>query len=107
MLYTNPVRDNNDRRPIGRWSRMHEHYLEATHPKLYEHLVLNGNLHRRLADANERAKSMMERLINQMKQQEGVTEHLKADQPMVWVGRMNHIRNRAKEIVLNEVIHSL
>ena len=106
-LRTSLVRDSKDQRPIGRWGRMHGNYLKAMHPELYEHLILNGSLHRHLADANERAESMMERLIDQMKQQEGITERLKAEQPMAWVGRMNNIRSRAEEIVQNEVIHNL
>ena len=106
-LHANLVCDSKDQRPIGRWGRMHGNYLKAMHPELYEHLILNGALHRHLADANERAESMMERLIDQMKHQEGITERLKAEQPMVWVGRMNSIRSRAEEIVQNEVIHNL
>ena len=50
---------------------------------------------------------MLERLIAQMVKQEGITDQLKAEQPMVWVGRMNSIRNRAEEIVMEEVIHIL
>ena len=77
------------------------------HPGLYERLILNGSLHRHLADANERAETMMELLINQMKDREEITERLKAEQPMVWVGRMNSIRARAEEIVMEEVINTL
>ncbi len=106
-LHTNLVCDSKDKRPIGRWGRMHGSYLKAMHPELYELLILNGSLHKHLVDADERAESMMERLIDQMKQQEGITERLKAEQPMVWVGRMNNIRSRAEEIVQNEVIHNL
>lgn len=107
ILRTNSLRDNNDRCPIGRWGKMHDHYLKTTHPELYEPLILNGTFHKHLADANERAESILERPFDQMKQQKCMTERLKAEQPMVWGGRRNHIRNRAKEIVLNKVIHSL
>ena len=69
-------------------------YLEAEHPGLYERLILNGTLDRHLADANERAVSMLERLIEQIAAQEGVTEILKEAQPLEWVGRMNSIRSR-------------
>ena len=86
---------------------MHKAYLEETHPGLYERLILNGSLHRHLADANERVKAMMELLTKQMKEREGVTERLKAEQPMEWVGRMNSIRARAEEIVMEEVISAL
>ena len=107
MYYPNLTIDDNDHRTIGKWGRMHRTYLEKVHPGLYERLILNGSLHRRLADANERAETMMELLINQMKDREEITERLKAEQPMVWVGRMNSIRARAEEIVMEEVIYTL
>ena len=83
---------------------MHKAYLEEEHPTLYKRLILNGTLHRHLDDANERAEAMMEKLTGQMKRLEGITEHLKAEQPMIWVRRMNNIRSRAEEIVREEVI---
>lgn len=107
MYYPNLTIDDNDHRTIGKWGRMHRTYLEKVHPGLYERLILNGSLHRHLADANERAETMMELLINQMKDREEITERLKAEQPMVWVGRMNSIRARTEEIVMEEVINTL
>ena len=107
MYYPNLMIDDNDQRPIGKWGRMHRTYLEEVHPGLYERLILNGSLYRHLADANERAEAMMKLLTKQMKDREGITERLKAEQPMVWVGRMNSIRSRAEEIVMEEVINTL
>ena len=107
MYYPNLTIDNTDQRPIGRWGRMHRAYLEEAHPGLYERLILSGTLHRHLADANERAEAMMELLTEQMKKREGITERLKAEQPMVWVGRMNSIRCRAEEIIRTEIINTL
>lgn len=107
MYYPNLTIDDNDQRPIGKWGRMHRAYLEEVHPGLYERMILNGSLHRHLADANERAEAMMELLTKQMKDREGITERLKAELPMVWVGRMNNIRARAEEIVMEEVINTL
>ena len=107
MYYPNLTIDDNDHRTIGKWGRMHRTYLEKVHPGLYERLILNGSLHRHLADANERAETMMELLINQMKDREEITERLKAEKPMVWVGRMDSIRARAEEIVMEEVINTL
>ena len=107
MYYPNLTIDDNDQRPIGKWGRMHRAYLEEVHPGLYERMILNGSLHRHLADANERAEAMMELLTKQMKDREGITERLKAELPMVWVGRMNSIRARAEEIVMEEVINTL
>ena len=107
MYYPNLKIDDTDHRPIGRWGWMHKTYLEDAHPGLYERLILNGTLHTHLADANERAEAMMELLTEQMKKREGITERLKAEQPMVWVGRMNSIRCRAEEIIRTEIINTL
>ena len=107
MLYPNLILDPQEHRPIGRWGRMHRAYLEAEHPGLYERLILNGTLDRHLADAEVRAKAMLERLIGQMARQEGITERLKASDQMEWVQRMNSIRSRAEEIVREEVINTL
>ena len=104
MLYPDLVIGDNEPRPIGKWGRKHMKYLEAEHPRLYERLILNGTLYRHLADANERAVSMLEKLIEQMAVQEGVTESLKQAQPLAWVGKMNNIRNKAEEVILHEVI---
>ena len=107
MLYPNLILDPQEHRPIGRWGRMHRAYLEAEHPGLYERLILNGTLDRHLADAEERAKSMLERLIGQMVWQEGISEGLKASDQLEWVQRMNSIRSRAEEIVREEIINTL
>ena len=107
MLYPDLAIGDKDLRPIGKWGRMHMKYLEAEHPGLYERLILNRTLYRHLADANERAVSMLERLIEQMAAQEGITEILKEEQPLEWVGRMNSIRSRAEEVILHDVILTL
>ena len=107
MYYPNLMIEETDQRPIGKWGRMHREYLKEQHPSLYQRLILNGTLGRHLSDVNERAMAMLESLITQMVKQESVTEQLKAEQPMVWVGKMNNIRSRAEEIVREEVINTL
>ena len=107
MLYPDLAIGDKDSRPIEKWGRMHMKYLEAEHPGLYERLILKGTLNRHLADANERAIRMLERLIVQMAAQEGITESLKKAQSLEWVSRMNSIRSRAEEIILHEVILTL
>ena len=107
MLYPNLILEPQEHRPIGRCGRMHRAYLETEHPGLYERLILNGTLDRQLADAEERARAMLERLIGQMARQEGITEGLKATDQMKWIQRMNSIRNQAEEIVREEVINTL
>ena len=107
LLYPNLILEPQEHRPIGRWGRMHRAYLEAEHPGLYERLILNGTLDKHMADAEERAKSMLERLIGQMVRQEGISEGLKASDQLEWVHRMNSIRSQAEEIVREEVINTL
>ena len=107
MYYPNLTLGEREQRPIGKWGRMHMAYLEKAHPGLYERLILNGTLDKHLADANERAEEMLERVIKQMAEQEEVTESLKASDQMEWVRRMNNIRSRAEEIVREEVINTL
>ena len=92
-------------RPIGKWGRMHREYLREHKPIQYNCLLLSGKLWTYLADLNEQAQDRLERIIEQMKTAEGITEDLKANDPMAWVGAMNNIRNRAEEIILQELIY--
>ena len=92
-------------RPIGRWGRMRREYLREHKPIQYNCLLLSGKLWTYLADLNQQAQNRLERMIDQMKMAEGVTEELKAADPMAWVGAMNNIRNRAEEIILQELIY--
>ena len=92
-------------RPMGKWGRMRREYLKEHKPIQYNCLLLSGELRTYLADLNEQAQDRLERMIDQMKMAEGVTEELKAADPMAWVQRMNNIRNRAEEIILQELIY--
>ena len=85
-------------RPIGKWGRMHREYL-------YTNLILSGKLWTYLADLNEQAQLRLDTLVSQMKAAEGITEALKARDPMQWVQRMNSIRDRAEEILREELIY--
>lgn len=91
-------------RPIGRWGRMHREYLKEHHPIRFNDMILSGKLWTCLADLNEQAQGQLEIIMEQMKAVEGVTEVLKAADPMEWVQRMNSIRARAEEIVCKELI---
>ena len=93
-------------RPMGKWGRMHRDYLREHKPIQYNCLLLSGKLWTYLADLNEQAEDRLERMIDQMKATEGITEALKASDPMAWVQRMNNIRNRAEKIILQELIFS-
>ena len=93
-------------RPIGRWGRMRREYLKEHKPIQYNCLLLSGELWTYLADLNEQAQEQLDRIIQQMKTAEGVTEALKAADPTAWVRRMNSIRNRAEEIIREELIYN-
>lgn len=93
-------------RPIGKWGRMHRDYLRERKPIQYNCLLLSGELWTYLADLNEQAQEQLDRIIQQMKTAEGVTEALKAADPTAWVQRMNSIRNRAEEIIREELIYN-
>ena len=93
-------------RPIGKWGRMHREYLKEHHPIQYTNLVLSCRLWTYLADLNEQAQERIDRLMQQMKEAEGITESMKAADPMAWVQRMNNIRNRTEEIIREELINN-
>ena len=92
-------------RPIGRYGRLHREYLKQEHPVRYSSLILTGKLWTYLADLSEQAEERLDLIMEQMKTAEGVTEELKARNQLEWVGRMNNIRNRAEEIIKNEMIY--
>ena len=94
-----------ENRPIGRYGRLHREYLKQEHPARYSSLILTGKLWTYLADLNEQAEERLDLIIEQMKAAEGVTEELKVQNQLEWVGRMNNIRNRAEEIINSEMIY--
>lgn len=92
-----------EQRPIEKWGRMHREYLKEHHPIRFSDLVLSGQLWTYLADLNEQAQECLSLIIKQIKASEGVTEKTKAADQMAWIGSMNSIRNRAEEIILQEL----
>ena len=90
-------------RPIGVWGQRHLLYLKECHRITYANLLTSGKLNSYLVDIDERAENMFLRLVKQMAEHEGVTERLKAENQMEWVGQINNIRICATEIV-NQVI---
>ena len=91
---------------IGIWGQRHRRYLKTHRRALYTSLLTSGELNSYLANIDRQAEKMFSRLVKQMAEAEGVTEALKADDPMAWVGRMNNIRNRAMEVVNAEMIYA-
>ena len=90
---------------IGIWGRKHQQYLKEHRPVLYSDLVLSGKLHSYLADIDTQARNKLHLLITQLAEKEGINEQLKAQDQIAWVGAMNNIRNRAEEIMLQELIY--
>ena len=94
-----------EEQPVGIWGQRHGRYLKEHRRITYYNLLTDGKLNSYLADIDRQAEEMFSRLVKQMAVREGVTEALKAQEQMAWVGRMNNIRNRATEIVNNELIY--
>ena len=91
-------------RPIGKWGRMHRDYLKDHRPIRFNNQVLSRNLWTYLADLNDQAQQRMETLITQIQSAEGITEALKAADPLGWTQCMNNITARAEEIIREELI---
>lgn len=92
--------------PIGVWGQRHLQYLKQHRKVLYTNLLTSGKLNSHLAELNKQAEDMFLRVVKQLAEKEGVTEKLKAENPMGWVGRMNNIRNQATEIVNADLIYA-
>ena len=90
---------------IGIWGRKHQQYLRELRPIIYSDLVLSGKLYSYLADIDTQARNKLDLLVTQLAEKEGINKQLKAQDQLSWVGAMNNIRNRAEEIVLNELIY--
>ena len=92
--------------PIGLWGQRHLRYLKEYRRATYITLFTSGRLNNYLADIDRQAQERMERLTEQMKRAQGITEQLKAENALEWVGRMNNIRACAMEIVNTEIIYA-
>ena len=90
---------------IGVWGQRRRQYLKNHCQALYTALLLSGKLNNHLSEVDEQAESMFSQLVKQMAEQEGITEQLKAEHQMEWVGRMNNIRNQGIEVVSAEIIY--
>jgi len=91
---------------IGKYGRMRKQYLQNHRKGLFAILLTSGKLHFHLAEIDQTANERMELIIRQTAESERVTEQLKAENQMLWVQKMNNIRNRAEESILNELIYS-
>ena len=103
--YLPALRLPEETRPIGRWGRLHREYLKTYRSLLYNELLLSGRLQTILADLDEQAAERCRLIVQQMAQAEGITEELKAADPVRWMQAMNSIRSRAEEIIQTEMIY--
>ena len=94
-----------EERSIGVWAQRHLRYLKEHHRVRYGNLLTSGKMNAYLADIDRQAEELFLRLVKQMAEAEGVTEALKAESQMLWVQKMNNLRNAAMEIVSNELIY--
>lgn len=92
-------------RPIGVWGAIRRDFLKEHRPSLYYQLLLSGKLNDHLADIEEQAQDMMWSLPKQMAKTEGITEELKRKNQMAWVGAMNNIQARVREIITEELVY--
>ena len=93
-------------RPIGKYSRMRKRYLQEHRPVLYNYFVLSEILSTHLLEVDNAANQRMETLLSQLAKGAGVTEKLKAADPLKWVGLMNALKEQAEEILLAELIYA-
>ena len=97
--------DEPEERPIGIWGQRHLWYLKQHRRTAYAELLTRGKLNDYLADLNDQAEDMFSRLVKELAEKEGITEALKAKKQMLWVQRINAVRQTAMEIVNNDLIY--
>ena len=98
--------DEPEERPIGIWGQRHLRHLKQHHKTVYTELMTSGKLNGYLADLNEQAEDMFLRLVKELSAKEGITETLKVKNQMLWVQRMNEVRETATEIINNDLIYT-
>ena len=97
---------NQPQTPLGKYGRMRKTFLKENRPILYNHLLLSGKLYRHLTEIDAAARQRLERTMPALTQTAGVTEDLKACDPMEWTGRMNACKAQAEEMIRNELIYN-
>ena len=93
-------------KPIGVWGQRHKAYLKEHRKATYTTMLMKNKLNSYLADIDEQAQEMYLRLIDEMAKRQGVTEQLKAENPVEWIGRMGNIQSCAREVVNSELIYA-
>lgn len=90
---------------IGKYGRLHKKFIKENHPAMYTALMLSGNLSDYLCQVDFKAQKELSRLISLLADKQGVTEQLKAENQLQWVGLMNNIKAQAEEIILAEIVY--
>ncbi|MCC8029758.1 MAG: TnpV protein [Lachnospiraceae bacterium] len=98
--------DDKEEPYIGIWGQRHMRYLKEHHRSIYDAFLMSGRLNSYLEKIDTQAEDMFDQLVEEMAKAQNVTEQLKADEPMVWIGKMNAIRNVASEVVYHDIIYT-
>ena len=106
ILYPNVIVPEEEKKPIGKYGRMRLDYLKNHRPVIYNTLLATGMLQAHLLEIEQTAQDRLDRMMTEMKPAAGVTEKLKAENQMEWVGRMNALKAQAEEILLDELIYN-
>ena len=105
-LIPNMALSQTEEKPLGKYGRMRKAYLKEHRPVLWNSLLLSETLYPHLREIDETANRRMKQMMSELMTQNGVTEELKASDPMKWVGLMNSLKSQAEEVILAELIHS-
>ena len=95
-----------EQQPIGLWGQQHLRHLKQSHKVLYYNLLTSGKLNSHIAEIDKQANDMFFRLVKELAEKENITEELKSNDQILWVQKMNNIRNRVTEIVNKEIIYA-
>ena len=106
LLYPDLLPPEEDAPSYGKYGRMRRTYLKEHRPALYTSLLLSGKLYKHHNEIDDAANAQMERLTQQLAQEQGITEELKARDQMTWIGAMENIKSAVAEIVLHEIVHA-
>ncbi len=106
LYYPDLILSEETNYPIGKYGRMRQAFLKEHRKATHTNLLINGKLNQHLHDIDEECYQRLEILMEQMKEREGITEQLKAENQMLWVGKMNNIKACAEEILFTEIIYN-
>ena len=104
--YPNLTLQNPQPKSLGKYGRMRREYLKAHRPILYNRLILSEKLHSHLTEIDTTASRRMEQMMKELQKANGLTEQMKAANPMLWVRTMNSLKSQAEETILTELIYS-